>query len=145
MQRNSDEGQSAVQKIKRASGNLQDNTKKAKDAILQQEKKILAKFTTKLKRNTAALIDEVDEKHNEVNQKLVKQHDDMKAYVEKVNGSLEFARNIIEKGNNEEIITLGDEVKSNANNIEKELPKSMWPVHNGFFEYQPKKSTKKHR
>ena len=141
-QRKSNKGQNALLEIKRASGNLQDNTKKAKDAILQQEKEILAEFTKKLKRNTAALIDEVDEKHNEVNQKLVKQHDDMKAYVEKVNGSLQFAKNIIEKGSNEEIITLRDEVKSNANNIEKELPKSMWPVHNGFFEYQQKKSTK---
>ena len=142
LQRKSNEGQSAVQKIKRASASLQDSSEKAKDAILRQEKEILQEFTKKLKRNTAALIDEVDEKHNEVNQKLVKQHDDMKAYVEKVNGSLEFAKNIIEKGSNEEIITLGDEVKSNANNIEKELPKSMWPVQNGFFQYQQKKSTK---
>ena len=142
LQEKSVEGQNALQKIERASGNLQDNTKKAKDAILKQEKEILAEFANKLKRNTAALIDEVNKKHNEVNQKLVKQHDDMKAYVEKVNGSLKFAKNIIEKGSNEEIITLGDEVKSNANNIEKELPKSMLPVHNGFFEYQQEKSTK---
>ena len=141
LQEKSVEGQNALQKIERASGNLQDNTKKAKDAILKQEKEILAEFANKLKRNTAALIDEVNKKHNEVNQKLVKQQDDMKAYVEKVNGSLKFAKNIIEKGSNEEIITLGDEVKSNANNIEKEHPKSMWPVHNGFFEYQQKKST----
>ena len=142
LQRKSNEGQTALQKIKRASENLQDSTEKAKDVILRQEKEILDEFTKKLKRNTAALLDEVERKRNEVNQILVKQHDDIKAYVEKVSGSLEFAKNIIEKGNNEEIITLGDEVKSNANNIEKELPKSMWPVHNGFFEYQQKKSTK---
>ena len=142
LQEKSVEGQNALQKIKRASQNLKDNDKRAKNAILQQEKEILEEITKKLKRNTAALIDEVDRKRNEVNQKLVKQQDDMKAYVEKVNGSLKFAKNIIEKGSNEEIITLGDEVKSNANNIEKEHLKSMWPVHNGFFEYQQKKSTK---
>ena len=142
LQEKSVEGQNALQKIKRASQNLKDNDKRAKNAILQQEKEILEEITKKLKRNTAALIDEVDRKRNEVNQKLVKQQDDMKAYVEKVNGSLKFAKNIIEKGSNEEIITLGDEVKSNANNIEKELPKSMLPVHNGFFEYQQEKSTK---
>ena len=102
----------------------------------------MEEITKKLKRNTAALIDKVDRKRNEVNQKLVKQHDDIKAYVEKVSGSLKFAKNIIEKGSNEEIITLGDEVKLNANNIEKENPMSMWPVHNGFFEYQQEKSTK---
>ena len=142
LQEKSVEGQNALQKIKRASQNLKDNEKRAKNAILQQEKEILEEITKKLKRNTAALIHEVNRKRNEVNQKLVKQQDDMKAYVEKVNGSLKFAKNIIEKGSNEEIITLGDEVKSNANNIEKEHLKSMSPVHNGFFEYQRKKSTK---
>ena len=142
LQRKSNEGQSAVQKIKRASENLQDSTEKAKDAILRQEKEILQEFTKKLKCNTAALIEKVDRKHNEVNQKLVKQHDDMKAYVEKVNGSLKFAKNIIEKGSNEEIITLRDEVKSNSNNIGKECPKSIRPVHHGFIQYQQEKSTK---
>ena len=141
LQRKSNEGQSAVQKIKRASENLQDSTEKAKDAILRQEKEILQEFTKKLKCNAAALIVKVNSKHNEVNQKLVKQQDDMKAYVEKVNGSLKFAKNIIEKGGNEEIITLGDEVKSNANNIEKECPKRMRPVHHGFIQYQLEKST----
>ena len=142
LQRKSNEGQSAVLKIKRASENLQDSTKKAKDAILRQEKEILQEFTKNLKCNTAALILECYSKHNEVNQKLVKQHDDIKAYVEKVRGSLDFAKNIIEKGSNEEIITLRDEVKSNANNIEKECPKSIRPVHHGFIQYQQEKSTK---
>ena len=142
LQKKSNEGQNALQKIKRVSQNLQDNKKKSEDAILQQEKHIMEEFTKKLKRNTAALIDEVDRKHNEINQKLVKQHDDIKAYVEKVNGSLKYAKSIIEKGCNEEIITLGIEIKSNANNIEKECPKSMRPVHYGFLEYQQEKSTK---
>ena len=142
LQEKSVEGQNALQKIKRASQNLQDNKKKSEEAILQQEKHIMEEFNKKLKRNTAALIDEVDRKHNEINQKLVKQQDDIKAYVEKVNGSLKYAKSIIEKGSNEEIITLGIEIKSNANNIEKECPRSMRPVHYGFLEYQQEKSTK---
>ena len=142
LQKKSTECQNALQKIKRASQNLEANGKKAKDAILRQEKEILEEFTKKLRGNTAALIVEVDRKHNEVNQKLVKQHDDMKAYVEKVNGPLEFAKIIIEKERNDEIITLGDKIKSNAKDIEKECPKSMQPVHHGFFEYQQEKSTK---
>ncbi len=142
LQEKSVEVQNALQEIKRASQTLKDNNKRAKNAILQQEKEILEEITKKLKRNTAALIVEVDRKHNEVNRKLVQQHDEMKAYVEKVNGSLEFAKNIIEKGSNEEIITLGNKVSLNANNIEKECPKVMRPVHGGFFEYQQEKSTK---
>ena len=142
LQEKSLEGQNALQKIKRASQNLKDNDKRAKNAILQQEKEILEEITKKLKRNTAALIVEVDRKHNEVNEKLVQQYDNMKAYIEKVNGSLQFAKNIIEKGSNEEIIALGNEVRLNADNIEKECPNSMQPVHGGLFEYQQGKSTK---
>ncbi len=143
MQRKSDEGQSAVQKIKRASKNLQDSTRKRlKMPSCDKKRNLGKKFTKKLKRNTAALIDEVDRKHNEVNQKLVKQHDDMKAYVEKVNGSLKFAKNIIEKGSNEEIITLGDEVKSNANNIEKEPQSQCRQFTMAFLNTSEKKSTK---
>jgi tripartite motif-containing protein 2/3 len=136
------ESQGALQKIKRASQTLQTNTKKAKDAILQQEKEILEEFTKKLKRNTAILIVEVERKHNEVNRKIVKQHDEMKAYIEKVNGSLKFAKNIIEKGSNEEILSLVNAVELNANSIEKKCPKVMLPVHYGYFKYLQKKSSR---
>ena len=113
----------------------------AKNAILQQEKEILEAFTKKLKRTTAALIVEVDRKHNQINQKLVKQHDDMKVYVEKVNGSLEFLKNIIEKGSNEDILSPGNEIKGNASDIEKKCRKKMRPVHSGYLEYKQTKST----
>ncbi len=130
LQEKSVEGQNALQKIKRSSENLQDNTKKAKDAILQREKEILEEFTKKLKYVFAALIDEVDRKHNEVDQELVKQHDDMKAYVGKVNESLELAKNMIEKGSNEEIF---------AHSLKKKCPKSTWPVHHGLIQCQLEK------
>ena len=142
LQMKSNESQSALQKIKRASQNLQASSKIAKDAILQQEKEILEEFTKKLKRNTAALIVEVEGKHNEVNRKIVKQHDEMKTYIEKVNGSLEFAKNIIEKGSNEEILSLGNAIEVNANSIEKKCPKVMLPVHNGCIKYLQKKSSR---
>ena len=93
-------------------------------------------FTEKLKHTTAALIVDVDRKHNEINQKLVKQHDDMKVYVEKVNGSLEFAKNIIEKGSNEDILVLRNEIKENASDMEKKCSKLMRPVHSGHLEYR---------
>ena len=136
-----DESQRALKKIKQASKNLETCNKMVKNAILPQERKILEAFTRKLKHATAALIVDVDRKHNEINQKLVKQHDDMKNYVEKVNGSLEFVKNIIEKGSNEHILSLGNEIKDNASDIEKKCPKMMRPVHCGYLEYRQTKST----
>ena len=81
---------------------------------------------------------QIDKKYKEVNQKLLKQHGDIN-YVKQVNGSLDLAKNIIEAGSNEEIISLGSKVKVSANNIEKECPKMMQPVHDGDIEYKTKK------
>ena len=59
-------------------------------AILQHKKEILIEFTKRLKQSTAASLVEVDERYNETNQNLVKQHDDTKANVAEVSGSLEL-------------------------------------------------------
>ena len=141
LQKLSDKGQHALQKIERSFRNLQANTKKAKDDILQQEKEILEKITKKLRRNTEVLIGQVDKKQNEINENLVKQRDNVKAYVEKVNGSLMFAKNVINKGSNEDIVSLGKDIYVNASDIEKST-KPMQPVHSGYFKYQHAKTTK---
>ena len=143
LQEKFDEGQTALQQIKTASQNLRDNNEKAKAAMLQCEKEIMEEFSKKLKRHIAALIVESEKKHNEVNQRLVKQHDDMEAYVEKVGGLMGFLRFIVETGSNEDIVSFGNIVKLNADDIEKECPKSMQPAHDGFFEFIQKKSTQK--
>lgn len=132
----SNEGQTALQDIEKAIGNLRANSKRAKDAIMQQEKEIVEQFTKKLKQSTAVLLSQVD-KYDEVNQKLLKQHGDMKAYVKKVNGSLEFAKNIAEKGNIEEILLLEKEIEANTSAIDREKPELMLPVHRGYFQYLP--------
>ena len=141
LQIKSDAVHDAWKKIKQASENMKVSNKKAKDNILQQKNEILKAFTEKLEHSTQALIVDVDKKHNEINQKLSKQHDDMKVYVEKVNGSLEFVKNIIEKGSNEDILSLGNEIEEHASGIEKECPKMTKPDHSGYFLYQKMKST----
>ena len=137
-----DDGHNALENIKQASENLQTSSKRAKDIIVEQQNKILKEFAKKLQHTTAALIVDVDKKQNKINQKLVKQHDDMKVYIEKVNGSLEFVKNIIERGSNEDILSLRNEIKENASHIEKKCPKMMRPIHSGYFVYQQKISAR---
>lgn len=132
------ESQSALEAIKYASQSLLANNKTAKEAILQQEKEILEEFTKKLKHTTAAMIVEVDKRHNEVNQTLVKQYDDTKAYEAEVSGLLEFAENVIEQGSNEETLLFGKDIEANADNIEKRKPNGMLPIHNGGLKYNSK-------
>ncbi|XP_028392215.1 uncharacterized protein LOC114516827 [Dendronephthya gigantea] len=132
----------ALRNIKNAIQNVQSSAKKAKDVVLQQEKQILQEFFVKLKHNTAVLLEQVDSKHDDVYQKLAKQYTDMKAYVDGVNGSLEFARNIVENGGKEEILSLGKDIEMHAKEIVKECPESLRPVHYGCLKYERANSPK---
>jgi hypothetical protein len=125
-------------KIKYAVQFLDASTKKAREAIIKQNEVILNEFTRQLEVKTRSLLGEVDMNYRFVNEILGKQQNDMKVYVEKVNGSLDLAKNILEKGSDEEILMLGKMIEKNASDIEKECPKMMQPVHNGSVEYWEK-------
>ena len=127
-------------RIEHAMETLKNNAAITKDAIKQQQQEILSAFTKKLEQQTAVLLDQVDMKYNEVNKPLLKQQADIKDYMEKAKSSLDFAKNIISNGTDEEILSLKHEVKEKAEGIEKERPKLMDPVHNGAIEYQGKVS-----
>lgn len=137
LQEKSSEGMDALRCTEHAIQNVRASTRKAKNIVLQQEKQILQEFFLKLKHNTSVLLGQIESKHDDVYQKLVKQHADMKTYVDRVHGSLEFARNIIENGSKEEILSLGKDIEMNANDIVKECPQSLRPVHYGCLKYEP--------
>ncbi|CAB3992414.1 partial [Paramuricea clavata] len=118
-------------KLEHAMVTLKNNKAKAKDAIMQQQQEILKAFTTELEEETAVLLNQVDMKYKEANEPLVKQQAVVKAYLAKTNSSLDFARNIISNGSDEEILSLKPEVEEKAGRIKKERPKLMQPVHNG--------------
>ena len=131
-------GWNALERIKKASQNLEANTKTTKDAILHHEKVILEQFTKKLKASTAVLLGHADGHHNDVDEILSKQQDDMQHYVAKVGGSLEMAKNLVQKGSNEEILSFQNAIEVNAKEIEKKCPKIMEPMHNGDIQYREK-------
>ncbi|CAB4012265.1 Hypothetical predicted protein [Paramuricea clavata] len=99
---------------------LKNNKVKAKDATMQQQQEILSAFTKKLEDDTAVLLDQVDMKYNEASAPLVKHQADVKAYLQaKTKSSLDFVKNIISNGNDEEILSLKHEVEEKAGSIEK--------------------------
>ncbi len=138
LQKKSNECQNTLTKIKYAVQFLDASTKKAREAIIKQNEVILNEFTRQLEVKTRSLLGEVDMNYRFVNEILGKQQNDMKVYVEKVNGSLDLAKNILEKGSDEEILMLGKMIEKNASDIEKECPKMIEPVHNGSVEYWEK-------
>ena len=70
----------------------------------------------------------------------MKQQADVKDYLGKAKISLDFAKNIISNGTDEEILSLKQEIEEKAEGIEKERAKLMDPVYNGAIEYQGKSS-----
>ena len=127
-------------KIKNAISSLMYNTRKAKDAIMQQQEEILSAFTKKLEQETAVLLDQVDMKYKETNELLMNQQADVKDYLERSKSLLDFTMNIISNASNEELLSLEHEIGEKARTIENERPILMAPVHNGFIQYQAKAS-----
>ena len=125
-------------KIEHAMETLQNNATKVKDTIMQQQQEIMSAFRKKLEEQTAVLFEQVDEKYNKANKPLMKQQTDMKDYLEKAKSSLDFTKNIITNGSDEEIISFKQKVEEKAKEIKNEEPELMNPVHNGSIEYQRK-------
>jgi hypothetical protein len=119
---------------------LKNNKAKAKDAIMQQQHEILNAFIKKLEDETATMLNQVDMKYNEANEPLVKQQADVKAYLAKTKSSLDFAKNFISNGSDEEILSLEHQIEEKAGSIEKERPELMEPVNNGGIAYRAKAS-----
>ena len=136
LQKTSRDVQIALQKINNATQRLQANAKRAKEMIQEQEQEIAQALAKKVKSEAGVLLGQVDTQNSGVNEKLEKQHDEMNSYHERVNGSLNFAKNIMETANSEEIILLGKQVLVNANDIKNEYPETMGPIHDGDIEYQ---------
>ncbi len=142
LRKKADEGQNVLKKIKDAAQILEDNTKKARDAILKQNEEILNEFSRQLEVKTTVLLGEVDGNYYRINDMIDAQQNVMSAYLQKVNGSLLFAENIIQNGSNDEILSLGKEIKVNASDIDENPPKLMdLSTRAGCMEYQAK-STK---
>ena len=125
-------------KIEQAMENLKYCTLQAKGAIWKQHQDILDSFTKKLEKETTALLDQVDKKYTEINEPLAKQQADAKVFFEKTKSSLDFARNLIVSGSDEEIVALKQEIQEKAGNMRNERPKFMKPMHDGNVEYRPR-------
>ncbi|XP_028392035.1 E3 ubiquitin-protein ligase TRIM33-like isoform X2 [Dendronephthya gigantea] len=137
LQKTSGEVKSSLEEIDQATKDLDRNTKSAKDLVEEQKKAILQELTTRVEEKTDILLCRIDKKYQHVKQKLLEQSDEVNAYNERVNGSLDFAKNVIEKANNEEIVLLCAKIQASTDDIKKECPEMMEPIHDGGIEYQP--------
>lgn len=133
------EGKETLKLISNVTQSLEDNAKKAKDEICRQKEEILKIFIEKLEEKTGRTLQEVDRKYNETFEPLMKQKTEVKNYVDKLNGSYNLAKNLFEKGNNEEILSSQKMIEENVKKVKAERPSTMKPVHTGNIEYKESK------
>ena len=131
-----EEGNDLLQDIDRVTQELKNNVKIAKDEISQQRENILKAFTEKLEDKAELFMKEVDKKYNETYEFLVKQKDEVKVYLDKVKGSVEVTKNLLEKGTHEEILSLQNKIEENVKKVKNEQPTRTKPVHNGNIQYK---------
>ena len=130
------EGNEALVAICNAIHLLEDNTKKIKAKIIQQKQEILQTVNEKLEEKAQSMIDEVDKLFSTKHDDLSKQLAGIKAYVEKVKSSVILPKSLLEKGNNEEILSSQTMIDENIEKVKNELPKNLEPVHDGSIQYE---------
>ena len=130
------EGKETLKLISYVTQLLEDNTEKAINEIERRKKVDLETFTRNLEEQAKRMKNEVAKKRVETFESLTKQSTEMKYYVDKVKGSFNLAKNLLEKGNDEEILSSQKMIEENVEKVKAERPWSMKPVHDGHIEYQ---------
>ena len=133
------EGEETLKLISNVTQSLEDNAKEAKDKISRQKEEILKIFIEKLEEKTDHTLQEVDRKYNGTFEPLTKQKTEVQDYMDKLKGSYNLAKNLFEKGNNEEILSSQKMIEENVKKMKAERPSTMKPVHTGNIEYKESK------
>ena len=60
----------------------------------------------------------------------------MKVYLNKVKGSVELTKNLLEKGNHEEILSLQNKIEENVKKVKNERSTRIKPIHDGNIQYK---------
>ena len=141
-------GQKALKLYSEIQQSIKNNADKAKKEIREHKEEIVRSVIKMAEQKAQRLINEVDEKSKKVREAIAQQQAEVNDYVEKiVKGSLQLAKNLYEKGNDEEILSTQKLVKENVEKLKKnELsdPKVIEPSHEGHIRYQKKMNEDEH-
>ena len=131
------EGEKALDAIGEVMKSLQENVSNAKKQMKEQKEKILKDIEEKLDAKLKKMGEYVDHAHRELYNELSEQYDEIKEYLEKVQASVSFPRNLLKRGSIEEIISSQKVIDENIEKLRKEQPKDLAPVNDGDIKYVP--------
>ena len=111
------EGNACLQQITRETERLDNETKNIKSQIVQK-KELIAKIVKEmLDKKADTLMKRVDEIHKGNQEKLERQTEETKSYVENIKTSVQLSEKLVDQGTEEEIISSQKMMLDNANNL----------------------------
>ena len=131
-------GNQQLEAISNATQTLKDNAMKAKNEINEQAKELKLKILQKFDENVQMKLDEVDQMYNSRHKRLATQTNELKSFLDKVKGSVDLSKNLLEKGNCEEILSTQKMIDESVEKAKKDCPKTTRPVHDGKIQYRAK-------
>ena len=131
------EGKKALNDICEVMMSLEKNAKTAKDQIKERKEKILEIVAKKLDEKAKKMNEEVDEVYGELHSELSKQHDEIKEYLNKVQASVSFPRNLLKRGSIEEILSSQKLIHKRIEKLGNEKPDDLDAVNDGGIQYVP--------
>ena len=131
------EGKKALNNICEVMKSLEKNAKTAKDQIKEQKEKILKIVAEKLNEKAKKMSEEVDEVCGKMHSELSKQHDEIKEYLDKVQASVSFPKNLLKRGSVEEILSSQKLIDEKIEMLGNEKPEDLDAVSDGDIQYVP--------
>jgi hypothetical protein len=116
---------------------LEKNAKTAKDQIKEQKENILKIVAEKLDERAEKMNEEVDKVYGELHSELSKQHDEMKDYLDKVQASVSLPKNLLKRGNIEEMLSSQKLIDEKIEKLGNERPENLAAVNDSSIQYVP--------
>ena len=131
------EGKEALNNICEVMKSLEKNAKIAKDQIKEQKENILKTVAEKLDERAEKINDDVDKVYGELHTELIKQHDEIKDYLDKVQASVSLPRNLLKSGSIEEILSSQKLINEKIEKLSNQQPENLAAVNDGSIQYVP--------
>ena len=131
------EGKKALNNICEVMKTLEKNAKTAKDQIKEQKENMLKIVVERLDEKEREMNKNVDKIYGEMFQELSEQHDEIKEYLDKIQASVSFPKNLLKRGSIEEILSSEKLIDENIEKLANERPEDLSTVNDGGIIYIP--------
>ena len=130
-------GKEALGKIRDVMKSLKEIAKMIKDQVEENKEKIIKILEEKLDERAEKMKKEVNMVYNELRSELIKQHDEIKEYLDKIQSLVPLPRNLLKRGSIEEFLSSQKLIDENIEKLKNDQPEDLVAVNDGVIQYVP--------